>query len=158
MKKIIILIFCLLIGLSACSKTENPKKVDTATTDDYDVGEDIKVENNTMNISINNITYTVDLVENETSKALLEHLPLTLEMNELNGNEKCSNLDFTLPVHSENVMEIKEGDIMLFGDNCLVLFYKSFETTYEYTPIGHIQDPKGLAEAVGVNNITVNFY
>ena len=29
---------------------------------------------------------------------------------------------------------------MIYEDNCLVIFYKSFKTDYEYTKIGHIDN------------------
>ncbi len=40
---------------------------------------------------------------------------------------------------------------MLFGDNCLVIFYKSFETEYSYTKIGHIENLPDL----GKDSITI---
>ena len=29
---------------------------------------------------------------------------------------------------------------MLYGNNCLVIYYKSFDTSYSYTKIGHIDN------------------
>ena len=40
---------------------------------------------------------------------------------------------------------------MLFSDNCLVIFYKSFDTSYSYTKIGHIDNLPNL----GNGSITV---
>ena len=40
---------------------------------------------------------------------------------------------------------------MLYGNNCLVIFYKSFDTSYSYTKIGHIDN----LEDLGTGNIIV---
>ena len=61
-------------------------------------------------------------------------------MNDLNGNEKYVNMDNTLPTNSYNPKHIEKGDVMLFGNNCLVIFYESFDTNYSYTKIGHIDN------------------
>ena len=46
---------------------------------------------------------------------------------------------------------------MLYGSNCLVLFYESFPTSYRYTPVGRVDDPSGLADVVGHGNVQVTF-
>ena len=46
---------------------------------------------------------------------------------------------------------------MLFGGSCLVLFYQSFTTSYDYTVLGTIENPEGLAEAVGSGPVEVEF-
>ena len=104
-----------------------------------------------LNIVINNDNYVLNLESNETVTKLLELLPLEVEMSELNGNEKYIYLDESLPTNSSNPKHINSGDVMLFGDNCLVIFYKSFDTSYSYTKIGHIDNLKDL----GSNSITV---
>jgi hypothetical protein len=35
---------------------------------------------------------------------------------------------------------------MLFGDNCLVIFYVSFDTGYSYLKIGHIDNLPELGD------------
>ena len=44
---------------------------------------------------------------------------------------------------------------MLFGDDCLVVFYQSFATSYSYTKLGKIDNPDSLAEVLGSGNIKV---
>ncbi len=93
-----------------------------------------------MEIIINNEEYKITLENNATVLALLKLLPLEMEMQELNGNEKYFYLDSTLPTNSQVPISINAGDLMLYGNNCLVLFYKTFKTTYSYTKIGHISN------------------
>ena len=47
--------------------------------------------------------------------------------------------------------KINVGDVMLYGNNCLVVFYKSFDTSYSYTKIGHINNLPDL----GNENISI---
>lgn len=116
---------------------------------------EVKPMQNTTNITItiNDTEYNATLEANETTKSLLKLFPLDLKMNELNGNEKYIYLDKTLPTNSYTPSKIEAGDIMLYGNNCLVIFYKSFNTTYSYTKIGHIDNLPSLDNS----NITAKF-
>lgn len=93
-----------------------------------------------LTVSIDDYHFSAVLYDNAYSKAFSKMLPITLEMSDLNGNEKYYYLDNTLPTDSKNPKQIKSGDIMLYGDNCLVLFYKSFSSSYSYTKLGYIED------------------
>ena len=110
-----------------------------------------------LNIKVGDKNFTATLESNNTTKSLLEKLPLTINMSELHGNEKYYYFNESLPTNSERIGNINTGDLMLYGSDCLVLFYKSFSTSYSYTRLGHIDNPQGLADAVGNENIIVTF-
>lgn len=112
-------------------------------------------QQNFMNIKVNNKIFKIVLEDNKTVKSLTQKLPITLEMSDLNNNEKYCYLDFTLPTDSKSVKNIKKGDVMLFGNSCLVIFYKSFTTSYSYTKIGHIENPADIETALGKKDIKV---
>lgn len=101
--------------------------------------------------------FAATLYDNETVRALKKLLPMTINMNELNGNEKYHYLPDNLTALAERPATIQEGDIMLYGSNCLVLFYKSFSTSYSYTKIGRIENTTGLAAALGSGNVVITF-
>jgi hypothetical protein len=81
-----------------------------------------------MTIKIGDASYLITLCDNATVQALTDKLPMTLEMEELNGNEKYYYFPDSLPSDSQRVGSIKAGDVMLFGSDCLVIFYKDFST------------------------------
>lgn len=110
-----------------------------------------------MEIQIGDITYAVNLYENDTAQAFMQLLPLQIDMQELNGNEKYAYLSQSLPANAQSVSAIHAGDLMLFGDDCIVLFYEDFSTSYRYTKIGYIQNPESLAEVVGTGTANVTF-
>jgi len=62
-----------------------------------------------------------------------------------------------LPVNAKKPGTIRAGDLMLYGDDCVVLFYKTFQSSYSYTKIGHISNIRGLEDLLGNGNIKVLF-
>ena len=82
---------------------------------------------------------------------------MTITMSELNRNEKYCDLSDSLPTKSSNPGTIQKGDLMIYGSNTLVLFYKSFSTSYSYTKIGRVNDPMVLAEAVGSGSVLITY-
>ena len=113
--------------------------------------DNIKEVKSSVKIVIDEKEFIIDLEDNETVKSFINMLPIELNMQELNGNEKYVYLDNSLPTNSYNPKHIEKGDVMLYGNNCLVIFYKSFDTSYSYTKIGHIDNLENL----GNENINV---
>ncbi len=97
-------------------------------------------------LNINNKKLTVNLENNSTTAALISLLPLNISMSDLNDNEKYAYLDDSLPTNIYSPKHIEAGDVMLFGNNCLVIFYKSFDTNYDYSKIGHIDNLPELGD------------
>lgn len=118
-----------------------------------------EVKNNMQNIEIivNDKHFSATLYDNESAKALKAKLPMTIDMSELNGNEKYYYLSDNLPTDSYKPSVINNGDLMLYGNDCLVLFYDSFSTSYSYTPLGRVDNPDELASALGSDSVKVTF-
>lgn len=110
-----------------------------------------------LKITIGNNTFTATVNNNATATAFKAKLPLTIVMTELNGNEKYFDLPNNLPTNASNPGTIQTGDLMLYGSNTLVLFYKTFSTSYNYTLLGRVDSPSVLAAALGSGSITVKF-
>ncbi len=92
-----------------------------------------------------------DLLDTDSVHWLLDK-SYPVEMSPLNGNELYHYFEGCIPGHSEAVGSIEAGDVMLFGNDCLVVFYESFATPYSYTRLGRIKDTKGLKKAVMEGN------
>lgn len=112
---------------------------------------------NKIRIKIGEKTFISTLSDNPTAIAFKAILPLTINMNELNNNEKFADLSKSLPTNASVPSSIQSGDLMMYGSRTLVLFYKGFSTTYSYTKIGNIDDVSGLAAALGSGDVQVSF-
>src|SRR5687768_15848796 len=110
-----------------------------------------------LKITIGTNVFIATLYNNETVAAFKKRLPLSIDMEELNGNEKFFDLAGKLPANASNPGTIQAGDLMLYGSNTLVLFYKSFSTSYSYTPMGRVDNTSSLNSALGSGNVNVRF-
>ena len=146
MKNIVLLILvgCILLITGCVNNSNNNSTNDTKESD---------IEMTNIKVIINDKTYMLKLENNKTVYEFLELLPQEFMMNELNGNEKYFYMNDSLTTDSYYPKHIDAGDVMLYGDNCLVIFYKSFDTSYSYTKIGHIDN----LEDLGNGNMMVKF-
>ena len=152
MKKNFLLFLLIIVSLLLVTGCNNNNNTNNQQENSIDVDNSNEVIKSVKAI-INEKEYTINLENNETANSFVNLLPQELNMSELNGNEKYIYLDTTLPTNSSNPKRINAGDVMLYGDNCLVIFYKTFDTSYSYTRIGHIDNLPNL----GNGNIKVKF-
>ena len=145
----LLFLFPILMGVGG---DQNPA---LANDEQNSIEENTDPMNDTLVIKIGNKEFTATLLDNPTATAFKSMLPLTMNMTELNGNEKYFDLSKSLPANASNPGKINAGDLLLYGSKTLVLFYEAFSTSYSYTRLGKINNPGGLKEALGSNNVVV---
>lgn len=117
----------------------------------------LKPEESRMWMIVGERCFVVTLVDNATGQAFAKMLPLTLDMAELNGNEKHAELQKALPANATRMEMISNGDLLLYGSKTLVLFYQAFTSPYSYSNVGGVANPLGLAHALGEHGVRVQF-
>ena len=110
-----------------------------------------------MWMTVDGRRFAITLADSPTTKAFAAKLPLTLDMAELNGNEKHAKLPEALPAKAIRPGTIRTGDLMLYGASTLVVFYATFNSPYSYTRIGRVEDPAALIDALGPEGVRVSF-
>ena len=101
--------------------------------------------------------FAITLADNAAARAFAAQLPLTLDMSEFNGNEKHADLREALPANASRPGAIRSGDLMLYGTRTLVVFYATFNSSYEYTRLGRVDDFAALPRALGPGGVRVVF-
>ena len=143
----IVLLFLLSNSFASChSKSQTSDPIINST-----------ISNNKMKIKIGEKVFIATLNDSPTATAFKAMLPLTLTMNELDNNEKYAQLPKKLTTNASIPTSIQSGDLMMYGSSTLVLFYKSFNTTYNYTKLGQIDDINGILDGLGNDNVVVSF-
>lgn len=174
-----VLAICALLALSGCSQqggetvasnesSSSSAASTSASTDDNaaarqpetaTVPAETQKEEGTMNVTatLNGQDFEIELVDNDTARAFAGMLPLSGTLSELNGNEKYLMVSDSLPSNPSNLGTIEAGDVMLYQDDYIVVFYETHPSSYTYTRIGKIADVSGLSSAVGSGSVEATF-
>lgn len=136
-----------LAGLSSCSKHDDGEPERELPS--YMAQE--------LQLTVGSEVFALSLFDNETGRAFRNLLPLTLSMDDVNGNEKYTRLPQHLPTSAVVPATIRTGDLMLYGSDGVVLFYKTFATSYSYSRIGTLRNPAGLEAALGPGTVEITF-
>ncbi len=151
----VILIFISTLCLYGCINRQDQVKSSLNQITQQNIESQGKEKMNKITLKINQKEFQVTLINNETVEQFLLELPMSIEMNDLNSNEKYYYLNHKIQTESESIQHIEAGDFMLFGNNCLVFFYDSFDTSYSYTRLGHVDNVEEFVKMVGDGKIKV---
>lgn len=115
-----------------------------------DIGDDpiiLKINDTVFDVKLENNSATEELVK------ILEKENITINATDYGNFEKIGELGFTLPTSDEH-MNTKSGDIVLYQGNQISLFYNSH--SWSYTKIGEIKniDSNQLKETLGSGDVT----
>jgi aryl-alcohol dehydrogenase-like predicted oxidoreductase len=75
----------------------------------------MRQEESRMWMTVGERRFAITLADNAAARAFAAQLPLTLDMSELNGNEKHADLPKPLPANASRPGTIRNGDVMLYG-------------------------------------------
>lgn len=152
LRALVLVLGVLMLGSCKASQPETPNAVarDTARAS-------ATKERTRMWMTIGERRFSVTLADTDATKAFAARLPLTLDMAELNGNEKHADLPHALPTEATRPGTIHNGDLMLYGSSTVVLFYKTFRSSYAYTRLGRVDDPDELSRMLGARGSRVVF-
>lgn len=144
--KHLLIMFLPLLLLCSCSKNDSVFETELPTESDLN-----------FQIIVGSATFFGSFYTTEAAEAFRAMLPFTATMGDMNKNEKHCELSQNLPTLVARPGTIRNGDLMLYGSQTLVLFYKTFSSSYNYTRIGRVDNPSGLEAALGGGNISVTF-
>ena len=108
--------------------------------------------NNTLLLQADNEEIEISVMNQEILQQIIGYLPQTLSLNELNGNEMYADLPFKVAAKSQDSDKVRAGDVRLYGNQTLVIFYKDHETSYRYNKIGEIKDLSQLDILINSKN------
>lgn len=114
-------------------------------------------EETRMWMTVGERRFAITLADTDAARAFAAQLPLTLDMAELNGNEKHADLSQALPTDASRPGTIHNGDLMLYGSNTVVVFYETFRSSYSYTRLGRVEAPDDLSRVLGQRSTRVIF-
>ena len=110
-----------------------------------------------INISVNEKVLSATLVDNSSSRALIEKLKdgdITIDMEDYGNFEKVGTLGFSLPRNDESITT-SPGDIILYQGNKITIYYD--KNTWNFTKLGEIDNisSQELKDILGDGDVSV---
>ncbi len=114
-------------------------------------------ENMKLYIKVNNRTLTATLVDNSSTRALIERLEssdITISMSDYGNMEKVGGFGFSLPTNNENI-NTEAGDLILYQGNSFVIYYDT--NSWNFTRLGKLDNvnQRELKDILGNGNVNV---
>ena len=151
MKRLIMVLLMSTLLLSGCinDKNNNNNQSEDDITDNIPEEEKMKLEidKNVLDVSWNN---------NASVTALNEIKPLTINMRLYGGFEQVGSIGQNI-VSDDKEITTKPGDIVLYSNNQIVVFFGT--NTWSYTKLGHINlSDSELNTLLNKSNVTLKIY
>ena len=106
-----------------------------------------------MKLAIGDQEVPVTWEENASVDALRELLPLTIEMSMYGGFEQVGSIGQSI-VRDDRQTTTDAGDIVLYSDNQIVVFYGS--NSWAYTKLGHVNlSREEMTQLLGNGNVII---
>lgn len=137
--------------------TKGPAEYFTGTVAIASQPATVELEQSQMWMTVGERRFAITLADTAAAHAFAAMLPLTIDMADLNSNEKHAELPRSLPMNASRPGTIRNGDLMLYGSRTLVIFYVTFDSSYSYTRLGRVDDPSGLVQALGRREVQIAF-
>jgi hypothetical protein len=147
----ILALLCGLIALGGCEAAQ------PAATGSMATSVNTPSEESRMWMTIGERRFAITLADTEAARTFAARLPLTIDMPDLNSNEKHAELAEALPTSTVRPGTIRSGDLMLYGSRTLVLFYLTFDSVYSYTRLGRLDNPADLQQVLGKGTVRITF-
>ena len=151
MKRLIMVLLMSTLLLSGCinDKNNNNNQSEDDITDNIPEEEIMKLEidENVLDVSWNN---------SASVTALKEIKPLTINMHLYGGFEQVGSIGQSI-VSDDKEITTKPGDIVLYSNNQIVVFFGT--NTWSYTKLGHINlSDSELNTLLNKSNVTLKIY
>lgn len=147
-------LLCGLLMLGGCDAAQpGASGLPTAAT----AAATVQPEESRMWMTVGERRFAFTPADTKAARAFAAMLPLSIDMADLNSNEKHAELPKALPTNASRPGTLRNGDIMLYGSRTLVVFYLTFSSSYSYTRLGRVNDPAGLAQALGSGSVRIEF-
>ena len=97
-------------------------------------------DNNQVKITVNGKSFVVELADTKAAAQFVKALPMTLEMHSVNGQLYADMPDKTFSEQHDSSNPMVAGDIVLEGNNRLVMFYVFGNVNPTMTRIGKVRE------------------